>query len=217
MRNHLVVDAATFLQIAIIPRSHPIPRSVGFRTSTRRIGPNMLIKAGAHVDMTERRITVQLKDYLRQLRSFRPSTEGIVAAVNSVPLRDISRVGLRRFGPFESHDAFYQFLRANYPLDTFPIVEGSAEVIAAHSPSYASGFTHGDVAPRNIFLKNDRTVTGIVHWKYSGWYRTESIRKQTIPYAPDDWVSSIGEITGAFEEQLAGERQLYSLCGYMLT
>jgi hypothetical protein len=160
---------------------------------------------------------VQLKDYLRQLRSLRPSTEGIVAVVNSVPLQDISRVGLRRFGPFESHDAFYQFLRANYPLDTFPIVEGSAEVIAAHSQSYATGFTHGDVAPRNIFLKNDRTVTGIVHWRYSGWYRTESIRKQTIPYAPDDWVLSIGEITGAFEEQLAGERQLYSLCGYMLT
>jgi hypothetical protein len=131
MRNHLV-DAATFLQITIIPRSHPVPRSVGFGTSTWRIGPNILIKPGAHVDMTERRITVQLKDYLRQLRSLRPSTEGIVAVVNSVPLQDISRVGLRRFGPFESHDAFYQFLRANYPLDTFPIVEGSAEVSLRH-------------------------------------------------------------------------------------
>lgn len=35
--------------------------------------------------------------------------------------------------------------------------------------------------------------------------------------APDDWVWSIGGMTGTHEEQLAGERQLTTLCGYKLT
>ena len=37
------------------------------------------------------------------------------------------------------------------------------------------------------------------------------------PYARDDWIESIGEMTGIYEEQLAGECQLYEVCGHDLT
>jgi len=37
------------------------------------------------------------------------------------------------------------------------------------------------------------------------------------PYALDDWVESIGEMTGRYNKQLAGERQLYKVCGHELT
>jgi len=37
------------------------------------------------------------------------------------------------------------------------------------------------------------------------------------PYAPDDWLEGVGEMTGRYDEQLAGERQLYEVCGHELT
>jgi aminoglycoside phosphotransferase len=175
--------------------------------------------ASAWCDMsrkTKRRVIDQLKDYLAQLRALCPPTGGAVTSVIGGPLRDGSRVGLKQFGPFKNHDDFHQFLRADISLESFGALEGSQEVVVAHRQQYATKFTHGDFTPRNIMVKKDGTVTGIVDWDSAGWFPEywEYTKANFTPYAPDDWVSSISEMTGKYEEQLAGERRLYTLCGY---
>ncbi|KAF8586212.1 kinase-like protein [Ramaria rubella] len=168
---------------------------------------------------TKRRVVDQLKRYLAELRDLQPPTNGAVASVTGGPLRDNSRVGLGKFGPFPSHHDFHQFLRANFTLDSFQAVEGSRPVIDPHRQSYADKFTHGDFAPRNVLVKKDGTVTAIIDWDSSGWFPKywEYTKANFSPHAPDDWVSSIGEMTGRYDEQLAGERRLDTLCGSMLT
>jgi aminoglycoside phosphotransferase len=168
---------------------------------------------------TKAQVINQLKDYFAQLRALRPPIDGAVTSVIDGPLRDGSRVGLGPFGPFRNHDDFHHFLRADTPLDSIGTLEGGQEIVKAHSQQYRTTFTHGDFAPRNILVKKDGTVTAIIDWDSAGWFPEywEYTKAKFTPHAPDDWVSGVGEITGKYDEQLAGERRLYTLCGYMLT
>jgi aminoglycoside phosphotransferase len=173
-------------------------------------------------DKTKRWVVEQLKGYLGQLRALKPPIDGAVMSVTGGPMRDISRVGLETFGPFQSHDDFHQFLRggrAGIPMEVFENMRGIEKVVDSHRQHYATKFTHGDFAPRNIMVKRDGTITAIVDWDSAGWFPEywEYTKAMFNPYAPDDWVESIGEMTGRYDEQLAGERQLYEVCGHELT
>ena len=167
---------------------------------------------------TKCRVIDQLKDYLAQLRALKPPVNGAVTSVTGGVLRDASRVGFEPFGPFQNHDDFHQFLRGNLPLQTFETMINSDKVVNSHCQSYATKFTHGDFAPRNIMVKRDGTIAAIVDWDSAGWFPEywEYTKAHFTPYAPDDWVERIGEMTGTFDEQLDGERQLYELCGHEL-
>jgi Phosphotransferase enzyme family len=143
-------------------------------------------------------------------------------SVTGGPMRDGSRVGLETFGPFQSHDDFNQFLRrggAGIPMEVFENMRGIEKVVDLHHQHYATKFTHGDFAPRNIMVKRDGTITAIIDWDSTGWFPEycEYTKVMFTPYAPDDWVEGIGEMTGRYDEQLAGERQLYKVCGHELT
>ena len=173
-------------------------------------------------DKKKRWVVEQLKGYLGQLRALKPPIEGAVVSVTGGPLRDGSRVGLERFGPFQSHDDFHQFLRGGgvgIPIETFEKIIASEKVVKSHRQHYATKFTHGDFAPRNIMVKRDGTISAIVDWDSAGWFPEywEYTKAMFTPYAKDDWIESIGEMTGRYDEQLAGERQLYQLCGHELT
>ena len=65
-------------------------------------------------------------------------------------------------------------------------------------------------------VKRDGTITAIIDWDSAGWFPKywEYTKAVFTPYAPDDWIESIGEMTGRYDEQLAGERKLYKLCGH---
>jgi serine/threonine protein kinase len=167
---------------------------------------------------TKRRVVDQLKGYLAQLRALKPPIDGAVASVTGGALRDASRVGFEPFGPFQNHNDFHQFLRGNLPLQTFETMINSDEVVNSHHKHYATKFTHGDLAPRNIMVKSDGTITAIVDWDSAGWFPEywEYTKAHFTPYAPDDWVENIGEMTGRYDQQLDGERQLYELCGHEL-
>lgn len=173
-------------------------------------------------EITKRRVVEQLKGYLGQLRALKPPTDGAVMSVTGGPIRDGSRVGLETFGPFRSHDDFHQFLRgggAGIPMETFENMNGVEKVVNSHRQCYATKFTHGDFAPRNIMVKRDGTITAIIDWDSAGWFPEywEYTKAMFTPYAPDDWIASIGEMTGRYDEQLAGEQQLYEVCGHALT
>jgi aminoglycoside phosphotransferase len=168
---------------------------------------------------TKRRVIDQLKDYMRQLRALRPPVEGRVASFLNGPLRDCSRIGLQRFGPFQSHDDFHRFIRVELQFDVMERLDHCQNIVTSHRQKYDTKFTHGDFAPRNILVKKDGTITAIVDWDSAGWYPEywEYTKANFTPNATDDWISSIGEITGTYDVQLAGERELYTMCGYMLT
>ncbi|TFK33826.1 kinase-like domain-containing protein [Crucibulum laeve] len=168
--------------------------------------------------IAKRRVIDQLKDYLAQLRSLKPPTNGAIASVNSGPLRDIPRVGVGQFGPFANQDEFHHFLRAGCSLDMFKDMEGGHNFINTYTQQYEIKFTHGDLAPRNIMVKKDGTVTGLIDWDCAGWYPEYwEYTKANFILAPDDWISSTGEMTGRYEDQLAGETWLQNRCGILLT
>lgn len=170
-------------------------------------------------DKTKRRVVEQLKGYLGQLRALKPPTDGTVMSIIGGPLRDMSRVGMETFGPFQNHDDFHRLLRGNISMETFENMIGVDKVVDSHRQHYATKFTHGDFAPRNIMVKRDGSITAIVDWDSGGWFPEywEYTKARFNPYAPDDWIESIGEMTGRYDEQLAGERQLYEVCGHELT
>ncbi|KAF8523626.1 kinase-like domain-containing protein [Gautieria morchelliformis] len=169
---------------------------------------------------TKRRVVEQLKGYLGQLRALKPPVEGAVASVTGGALQDGSRVGLESFGPFNTHDDFHQFLRGKgITMQTFEKMNGVDKTVYSHRQSYSTKFTHGDFAPRNIMAKRDGTITAIIDWDSAGWFPEywEYTKAMFTPHASNDWIERIGEMTGRYDEQLAGERQLYDICGYDLT
>ncbi|KAF8148201.1 kinase-like domain-containing protein [Crassisporium funariophilum] len=172
--------------------------------------------------MSERakeRVVAQLTDYLAQLRALPPIVDGVISSIHGKYLRDHGRVGLGAYGPFKSHDDFHRYLRINFSLDDFQKLPESNEVMIAHRQQYTTKLTHGDLAPRNILVKMDGTVTAILDWDSAGWFPEywEYTKAHFAPYAPQDWVSRIGDITGRYEQELEAERQLYELCGYYIT
>ncbi len=94
-------------------------------------------------------------------------------------------------------------------MEAFENMRGIEKVINSHRQHYATKFTHGDFAPRNIM-----SLIGIA---LAGFLSTGNTQRRCLHPTPDDWVESIGEMTGRYDEQLAGERQLYEVCGHELT
>jgi len=170
-------------------------------------------------EATKRWVVKQLKGYFDQLRALKPPIEGRVMSVTGGALRDGSRIGLQPFGPFQSHDDFHLFLRRNIRLEKFETVANCEKIVSSHRQHYATKFSHGDFAPRNVLVKSDGTIMAIIDWDSAGWFPEywEYTKANFTPYAPDDWVESIGEMTGKYHDQLDGERQLYTICGYDLT
>ncbi|CAA7266305.1 unnamed protein product [Cyclocybe aegerita] len=168
------------------------------------------------------RVFAQLKQYIGELRSIKPPDRynGAVCSVDGKPIRDIGRIGLAPCGPFSTQGEFHNFLRGNYILES-PLFSSGADgeaIGASHSQTYATKFTHGDLAPRNVLVKKDGTITAIVDWDCAGWfpeYWEFTKAKWSLTLA--DWEVRIPDITGEYPSQLAGERAIYRLFGTMLT
>ncbi len=64
-------------------------------------------------------ILADLHDMVTQLRSLPPPTEkDIVASASTKEGLTDGRIGPESFGPFDSHDAFHEFLRGGIPIQT---------------------------------------------------------------------------------------------------
>ncbi|KAL2136861.1 hypothetical protein VTI74DRAFT_587 [Chaetomium olivicolor] len=111
-------------------------------------------------------ITLQMTDYLAQLRSIPQSVNPAMAICDTTggPIRDRRIRGEDPQGPFPDEASFNQVLR--YPDD--PARSGHRIV-----------FTHADLNPRNILAERvvvgeegemGWRISGIVDWENSGWY-----------------------------------------------
>lgn len=69
-------------------------------------------------------------------------------------------------------------------------------------------FTHGDLRPDNIIVKNGR-VTAIIDWEMAGWYPEywEFAKALHLEVFADDWVSHLLDVlTPYYCEQLVHAR-----------
>ncbi|KAJ5722250.1 kinase-like protein [Penicillium malachiteum] len=70
-------------------------------------------------------------------------------------------------GPFFSEKQFKQFILDNDMIENCDLLQNHASF--ALTDDHDIVFTHGDLAPRDIFVEGDK-VTGILDWEHAGWY-----------------------------------------------
>ena len=111
----------------------------------------------------------QLRGYMDQIRALKPPTPGYIGSVNHTPLED-DRIFHGTFGPFSSVEEFHRAARAGVTDPTTgPEMDNLRKLIDDHSRTQSTVcFTHGDLAFRNIMVKDGR-ITGIFDWELAGW------------------------------------------------
>jgi serine/threonine protein kinase len=109
----------------------------------------------------------------------------------------------RTLGPFKSEGDFNATI-----VDTF-VAKSKGQIgqyirgmVDAHKHGIV--FTHGDLRPDNIIVKNNR-VTAIIDWEMAGWYPEywEFAKAFYLEAFTNDWASRLlGVLTPYYCEQL---------------
>lgn len=104
----------------------------------------------------------QVTDLLAELRSIKsPFGSKICSASGSqVMLRDT--FGCKPHGPFSSEKEFNEAICMPHHLSLTPST-------LCHDVTHPIVFTHGDLAPYNIMVK-DGKITAIIDWETAGWF-----------------------------------------------
>ncbi|KIW14225.1 hypothetical protein PV08_07007 [Exophiala spinifera] len=106
----------------------------------------------------------QLRHIVNQLRSL----EGdYIGALGQLPAVDARR-DKNRGGPFLSETDFNKFLLSN-TISTTPTIYRTMLEDVLSSRKHKIVFTHGDLSPTNIIVKEGQIV-GIIDWEFAGWY-----------------------------------------------
>ncbi|KAF7292740.1 Kinase-like protein [Mycena indigotica] len=117
-------------------------------------------------------IVHELRGYIDQLRALVPPHPGSVEAVDGGPCKDF-RIYRPVFGPFASVAEFCTFVGRDFmverKLDEYPQYADAVLRCVGRTESYRTVFTHCDLAPRNIIIK-DKKIAAIVDWEMAGWY-----------------------------------------------
>jgi hypothetical protein len=71
-------------------------------------------------------------------------------------------------GPFQTEAEFDGFVLDLLKGTPVPIRKTLAEVLGS-SGDHRIVFTHGDLSPRNVIVK-ERRVQALLDWEYAGWY-----------------------------------------------
>ena len=109
-----------------------------------------------------------LADCLEQLLSLEPPPDCKIGNYLGESGLD-HRLSGTRWGPFDTVTEFHTYLRRGRPIEHWG---REPDVVRVHSHpegTYKLKFTHADLAPRNIRVK-DGHITGILDWEFSGWY-----------------------------------------------
>lgn len=115
-------------------------------------------------DVDKESLARQLRRVVSLMRSARQERFHI-GAING-PARDCRRYDDYTGGPFTDETAFNAFILDLFSLCPNPIRNGlSARMRSNHSIR----FTHGDLSPRNIIVRNGM-IQAIVDWEFAGWY-----------------------------------------------
>ncbi|KAI1973877.1 hypothetical protein LOZ53_003223 [Ophidiomyces ophidiicola] len=156
-------------------------------------------------------LITEIAAYISQLRNLEPPRPGFVGSASQGESLD-HRVGSAPFGPFTSHTEFHSFLRRHIPLHDSSKVFGP-EVEKCHSRAYRSCFTHADLSPRNIIVRDGR-VAAIIDWQFGGWYPEywEYTKAYFGQLEISDWYEGLHHAFDSYEDELKAERLLWRQC-----
>ncbi|KAI0369520.1 kinase-like protein [Pilatotrama ljubarskyi] len=123
------------------------------------------------LDMSDAAPLVQdLRDAFVELRSL-PSPSSAVTGLRGRPLKCSRGGDITLIGPFRDQQEFKDFIFAQANSSIFahrmPTLHCLAEPVNARKHRIC--FTHADLAPRNIVVKDGR-LAGIIDWEFAGWY-----------------------------------------------
>ena len=113
-------------------------------------------------------ICSQLKEYIAQMRVLKPTNAGRLEAADGSGLFDI-RLASNPFPPFASVEEFHARLGHEFVLKSPNHRHMWSHFELISQRKYTTIFTHSDIAPRNILIK-DGKIAAIVDWESAGWY-----------------------------------------------
>ena len=154
-------------------------------------------------------ILAEIKDYVAVLRGLEPPEGDLVASAYNNPVYD-ARIGARYFGRF-SHRYFQSLTRRHLVMEDVEQVFGK-DVAAMHTKSYRTCFTHADMVPRNIIVR-DGHVLAIIDWGFSGWYPEywEYTKGHFDFFPKPDWLEYFRQAVPRYDMELLAEQMLWEI------
>lgn len=124
-----------------------------------------------------------------------------LCSANGGPLRD-GRITCTGFvGPFENESGFNEFLITQGERVVFP---DNLDIIQSRMrDDHSIYFTHGDLAPRNIMIK-DGPISGVIDWGDAGRYpeHWEMVKAMWCPELGSSWEIRVRTLFGEEDERV---------------
>lgn len=190
--KHLIVKASPFVHLTEaatlrfiaentsvpVPRVHCafVHRNRAYIVMERLQGDTFAKAWRTLTDADRESIFAQLQRMLQEMRKLPPPGTGVESCVGG-SLRD-SRISRSRprFGPFKTIQDFHLWLREDLRPEEHPNRKDDQDwkeikemVAMQDGPWPPPVFTHGDLNPFNILVRDDQ-VLGIIDWEFAGWY-----------------------------------------------
>jgi tRNA A-37 threonylcarbamoyl transferase component Bud32 len=113
-----------------------------------------------------------------------------IRRVDGGPCEDqVFESGTKSYGPYETEEAFNEgIVEAMRTFSGGIFTEMVVDMVKA-LPKHKSVFTHGDIAPRNIIVR-DGKVVAILDWELSGFYPEywEYVKALHLPSWETGWI-----------------------------
>ncbi|KAI4648507.1 uncharacterized protein J4E79_010129 [Alternaria viburni] len=159
-----------------------------------------------HTSTEKQAISADLKKYMDELRSLPPAN--YIGSVDEGPVIDnMLEWSTSCRGPFKSIEDFNATIIEAFITKSKPQIGPYARgMLNAHKHGIV--FTHGDLRPDNIIVKDGR-VAAIIDWELSGWYPEywELAKAFYIEWFVNDWGSHLlGVLEPYYCEQLMHAR-----------
>lgn len=120
----------------------------------------------------------QLRALVDELRALPPPADFVIGSCTGGALQDFRQRRAKppvQFGPFQTIPKFHSWLRNGLKqgepvnVEEEELDDFKEMLVRQDSPWPPSVFTHGDLNPTNIIVR-DNKIVGIIDWEMSGWY-----------------------------------------------
>lgn len=156
-------------------------------------------------------IVKNLGHIINAIRNLQTHTTICVGSVKGGPFKD-GRISSRPNAPCQTLEEFHLHLRRGVSMKKCRQVLGN-NVYESHRRRYKTVFSHADLCPRNIILK-DSMQPVLIDWEFSGlwpeyWEHTKSVFSmwEDLP----GWADELAKVLPQYPLALAAERVLWSL------
>lgn len=125
-----------------------------------------------------------------------------------------SRWYTRQSGPIVSEKEFNDFLLSNPLART---TKTYLEMMRSRlRDDHKIVLTHGNLNPRNIMVREDLTIVGLIGWEMGGWYPeywegVKALNTFSATDSGDDWWQYIPKNIGLYHTEWAIDRQLETI------